>query len=88
MLLRFVVLAYSEECYLGVCLESILAQTHGRHPPHRDRGGFAFDTVTQMYATGYLNNPNLVNPPGLFRPLRTDERPLWRMGVQISFASP
>jgi hypothetical protein len=30
------------------------------------RGGFDYDTVTQVYTAGYLNDPHLVNPPGAF----------------------
>jgi hypothetical protein len=37
------------------------------------RGGFDFDTVTEVNTAGYLNDPHLVNPPGAFHPLRTDE---------------
>jgi len=37
------------------------------------RGGFDYDTVTEVYTAGYLNDPHLVNPPGSFQPLRTDE---------------
>jgi hypothetical protein len=37
------------------------------------RGGFDFDTVTEVYTAGYLNDPHLVNPPGSFHPLLTDE---------------
>jgi hypothetical protein len=37
------------------------------------RGGFDFDTVTEVYTAGYLNDWHLVNPPGSFQPLRTDE---------------
>ena len=32
------------------------------------RGGFDFDTVTEVYTAGYLNDPHLVNPPGSFHP--------------------
>jgi hypothetical protein len=37
------------------------------------RGGFDFDTVTQVYAAGYLNNPSLVNPPGSFQAVSTEK---------------
>lgn len=37
------------------------------------RGGFDLDTVTEVYTAGYLNDPHLVNPPGSFHPLLTDE---------------
>ena len=37
------------------------------------RGGFDYDTVTEVYTAGYLNDPHLVNPPGSFHPLLTDE---------------
>lgn len=32
------------------------------------RGGFDFDTVTEVYTAGYLNDPHLVNPPGSYHP--------------------
>jgi hypothetical protein len=37
------------------------------------RGGFDFDTVTEVYTAGYLNDPHLVNPPGSFHPHLQDE---------------
>lgn len=37
------------------------------------RGGFDFDSVTQVYAGGYLNDPHLVNPPGSFHPPLQDQ---------------
>lgn len=37
------------------------------------RGGFDFDTVTEVQTAGYLNDPHLVNPPGSFHPHLQDE---------------
>ena len=37
------------------------------------RGGFDYDTVTEVYTAGYLNDPHLVNPPGAFHPHLQDE---------------
>lgn len=42
-------------------------------PRTQIRGGFDYDTVTEVYTTGYVNYPQIVNPPGAFRPLLTDE---------------
>jgi hypothetical protein len=32
------------------------------------RGGFSFDGTTQIDAWGYVNEPDIVNPPGAYRP--------------------
>ena len=37
------------------------------------RGGFDYDTVTEVYTAGYLNDSHLVNPPGAFHPHLQDE---------------
>jgi hypothetical protein len=31
-------------------------------------GGFAFDFETQVYASGYINEPHIINPPGAYHP--------------------
>lgn len=49
-----------------VRLTSALRQTGV--PRTEIRGGFDFDSVTQVYTMGYINNPALVNPPGSYHP--------------------
>ena len=44
------------------------ALQHTGVPRTEIRGGFDFDSVTEVYTAGYLNDPHLVNPPGSFHP--------------------
>ena len=40
------------------------------------RGGFDFDSTTQVETTGYLNDPHIVNPPNSYHPyLGKDQEP-------------
>jgi hypothetical protein len=39
-------------------------------PRTQIRGGFDFDSVTQVQTMGYINDPHLLNPPGSYLPPR------------------
>ena len=53
-------------------------------PRTQIRGGFSFDSMTQVQTTGYLNNPHLVNPPDAYHPQPTTV-PIFRDGVYCGY---
>jgi Dolichyl-phosphate-mannose-protein mannosyltransferase len=44
-------------------------------------GGFAYDFETQVYATGYINDPHIINPPGAYHPV--PPAPVFRRGANL-----
>jgi hypothetical protein len=68
------------------CVHDAFAMYRARHtaldeilasgiPPTAIDGGGEFNGMTQVDATGYVNNPKIVNPAGAYIPLPTHDTP-------------
>lgn len=53
-------------------------------PRTQIRGGFAFDSITQVDTTGYVNDPHITNPPNSYHPL-APVPPVIRDGVYCGY---